>query len=191
MNFRRKKSTKCFPVKILTLDAQLEFNLEVYFFEYSLYFEIIYTNIGCNQMNFSTKPPAAICSIWCAAPSDCERHGISDFSMKIKKVSSPGWKWIGKVMEQIMVFQIQFLMQFWTVQDQDVPKASPVPFVFLAKFYPENVAEELVQEITQHLFFLQVKQSILNMDIYCPPEISVLLASYALQAKVIQWINWI
>lgn len=72
------------------------------------------------------------------------------------------------------------------VQDQDVPKASPAPFVFLAKFYPENVAEELVQEITQHLFFLQVKQSILNMDIYCPPEISVLLASYALQAKVSQ-----
>ena len=64
-----------------------------------------------------------------------------------------------------------------------MPKVSPVPFVFLAKFYPENVAEELVQEITQHLFFLQVKQSILNMDIYCPPEISVLLASYALQAK--------
>ena len=59
-----------------------------------------------------------------------------------------------------------------------------MPFVFLAKFYPENVAEELVQEITQHLFFLQVKQSILNMDIYCPPEIAVLLASYALQAKV-------
>jgi merlin protein len=71
-----------------------------------------------------------------------------------------------------------------TVQDQDVPKASPVPFIFLAKFYPENVADELVQEITQHLFFLQVKQSILNMDIYCPPEISVLLASYAIQAKV-------
>lgn len=31
--------------------------------------------------------------------------------------------------------------------------------------------------------FLQVKQSILNMDIYCPPEMSVLLASYAVQAK--------
>ena len=29
MNFKRKKSTKCVPVKILTLDAQLEFNLEV------------------------------------------------------------------------------------------------------------------------------------------------------------------
>lgn len=75
------------------------------------------------------------------------------------------------------------------VLDQDVPKTTPVPFVFLAKFYPENVAEELVQEITQHLFFLQVRQSILNMDIYCPPEISVLLASYALQAKVRVYIS--
>ena len=27
----------------------------------------------------------------------------------------------------------------------------------------------------------QVKQSILNMEIYCPPEASVLLASYAVQ----------
>lgn len=57
--------------------------------------------------------------------------------------------------------------------------------MFLAKFYAEDVAEELVQEVTQHLFFLQVKQAILSMDIYCPPEASVLLASYAVQAKVI------
>lgn len=56
-------------------------------------------------------------------------------------------------------------------------------FMFYAKFFPENVQEELIQEITQHLFFLQVKQGILSMDIYCPPEASVLLASYAVQAK--------
>ena len=43
------------------------------------------------------------------------------------------------------------------------------PFQYLAKFYPEDVSEELVQEITQHLFFLQVKQNILHMNIYCPP----------------------
>ena len=42
-------------------------------------------------------------------------------------------------------------------------------FQYLAKFYPEDVSEELVQEITQHLFFLQVKQNILQMNIYCPP----------------------
>lgn len=56
--------------------------------------------------------------------------------------------------------------------------------MFLSKFYPEEVAEELVQEVTQHLFFLQVNRAILAMDIYCPPEASVLLASYAVQAKV-------
>lgn len=69
------------------------------------------------------------------------------------------------------------------VMNQDVPKDNPIPFLFLAKLYPADVSEELIQEITQHLFFLQVKQSILNMDIYCPPEASVLLASYAVQAK--------
>lgn len=61
---------------------------------------------------------------------------------------------------------------------------STATFMFLGKFYPEEVAEELVQEVTQHLFFLQVKQAILSMDIYCQPEASVLLASYAVQAKV-------
>lgn len=58
------------------------------------------------------------------------------------------------------------------------------PFMLLCKLYPEDVAEELIQEVTQHLLFLQVKQAILRMDIYCPPEASVLLASYAVQAKV-------
>ena len=33
------------------------------------------------------------------------------------------------------------------------------------------------------MFFLQVKEAILNEDAYCPPETSVLLASYAVQAK--------
>lgn len=56
-------------------------------------------------------------------------------------------------------------------------------FLFLAKFFPEDVTEELIQEITQRLFYLQVKQAILNMDIFCPPEAAVLLASYAVQAK--------
>lgn len=71
------------------------------------------------------------------------------------------------------------------VLDQSVkPSNGGCVFMFYAKFFPENVNEELVQEITQHLFFLQVKQGILTMDIYCPPEASVLLASYAVQAKV-------
>lgn len=35
----------------------------------------------------------------------------------------------------------------------------------------------------QRSFFLQVKEGILNDEIYCPPETAVLLASYAVQAK--------
>lgn len=77
------------------------------------------------------------------------------------------------------------VVESFTVQDQGISQPPTTPFMFLAKFYPEDVAEELVQEVTQHLFFLQVKQAILCMDIYCPPEASVLLASYAVQAKVL------
>ncbi|XP_032630304.1 merlin-like isoform X2 [Chelonoidis abingdonii] len=69
------------------------------------------------------------------------------------------------------------------VLDQEIPKEDPVSFRFLAKFYPEKVEEELLQEITQHLFFLQVKKQILDEEIYCSPEATVLLASYAVQAK--------
>ncbi|XP_031705105.1 merlin isoform X2 [Anarrhichthys ocellatus] len=69
------------------------------------------------------------------------------------------------------------------VLDQEVPKEEPITLHFLAKFYPENAEEELVQDITQHLFFLQVKKKILEEDIHCPPEASVLLASYAVHAK--------
>ncbi|KAG7274141.1 hypothetical protein CRUP_011476 [Coryphaenoides rupestris] len=69
------------------------------------------------------------------------------------------------------------------VTAQDVRKESPLLFKFRAKFFPEDVSEELIQEATQRLFFLQVKEGILNDDIYCPPETAVLLASYAVQAK--------
>ena len=74
---------------------------------------------------------------------------------------------------------------FYLVLDQGINQTNTgCVFMFYAKFFPENVSEELVQEVTQHLFFLQVKQGILSMDIYCAPEASVLLASYAVQAKV-------
>jgi len=33
------------------------------------------------------------------------------------------------------------------------------------------------------MFFVQVKEAILNEDVYCPAETAVLLASYAVQAK--------
>nr|KAF6505028.1 ezrin [Rousettus aegyptiacus] len=69
------------------------------------------------------------------------------------------------------------------VSAQEVRKESPLQFKFRAKFYPEDVSEELIQDITQKLFFLQVKDGILSDEIYCPPETAVLLGSYAVQAK--------
>lgn len=69
------------------------------------------------------------------------------------------------------------------VMSQEVKKENPLQFKFRAKFYPEDVAEELIQDITLRLFYLQVKSAILTDEIYCPPETSVLLASYAVQAR--------
>lgn len=85
---------------------------------------------------------------------------------------------------QCSSIHILFYFLFVLVLDQSVNQTNGgCVFMFYAKFFPEDVNEELVQEVTQHLFFLQVKQAILTMDIYCPPEASVLLASYAVQAK--------
>uniref|UniRef100_A0AC35U0I9 Moesin/ezrin/radixin homolog 1 n=1 Tax=Rhabditophanes sp. KR3021 TaxID=114890 RepID=A0AC35U0I9_9BILA len=66
---------------------------------------------------------------------------------------------------------------------QDIGKEQPLNFKFRAKFFPEDAQEELIQDITIRLFYLQVKDSILSDDVYCSPESSVLLASYAMQSK--------
>lgn len=47
------------------------------------------------------------------------------------------------------------------VTQQDVKKENPLQFKFRAKFFPEDVSEELIQEITQRLFFLQVTNRLL------------------------------
>ncbi len=78
---------------------------------------------------------------------------------------------------------ILFFFFFLQVSSQDVKKENPLQFKFRAKFFPEDVTDELIQDITQKLFFMQVKDSILSDDIYCPPETAVLLASYSVQAK--------
>ncbi|XP_024879688.1 merlin isoform X2 [Temnothorax curvispinosus] len=139
--FRRKKSGRSFPVKVCTLDAELEFNLE-----------------------------------WKSTGRDL-------FDLVCRTIGLRETWYFGLQYEDAKGF-ISWLKLDKKVQDQGISQQSITSFMFLAKFYPEDVAEELVQEVTQHLFFLQVKQAILSMDIYCPPEASVLLASYAVQAKV-------
>ena len=56
------------------------------------------------------------------------------------------------------------------VLSQNVKKESPLQFKFRVKVYPEDVAEELIQDIALRLFYLQVKNKILLDEIYCPPE---------------------
>lgn len=67
------------------------------------------------------------------------------------------------------------------VTQQDVKKENPVQFKFRVKFFPEDVSEELIQEITQKIFLLQVKEGILNDEIYCPSETVVFLVSHVVQ----------
>lgn len=141
MPFKRaKKSGKVIHVRVSTMDADLEFDLDFKATGREL-FDLVCRTIGLRE-------------VW---------------YFGLQYIDSKGF--------------VAWLKLDKKVQDQDIPKKSPLPVLLLAKFFPEDVAEELVQEITQHLFFLQIKQSILNMDIYCAPEASVLLASYAVQAK--------
>ena len=45
------------------------------------------------------------------------------------------------------------------VAAQDLKKETPLQFKFRVKFFPEDVSEELIQEVTQKLFYLQVNLS--------------------------------
>ncbi|XP_029651103.1 merlin isoform X2 [Octopus sinensis] len=134
-------NAKTYPVRVATMDAELQFVIESRTTGKEL-FEMVCRTIGLRE----------------------------SWYFGLQFVDSKGY--------------VAWLKFDKRVLNQDVPKENPIPFLFLAKLFPEDVSEELIQEITQHLFFLQVKQSILNMDIYCPPEASVLLASYAVQAKL-------
>uniref|UniRef100_A0A8R1DXI0 FERM domain-containing protein n=1 Tax=Caenorhabditis japonica TaxID=281687 RepID=A0A8R1DXI0_CAEJA len=73
-----------------------------------------------------------------------------------------------------------------TICNQDVQKDADgsFHFLFLVKFYPEDVEPEIILDVTRHLFFLQIREAILSMNLYCSPEASVLLASFAVQATL-------
>ncbi|XP_008397081.1 ezrin-like [Poecilia reticulata] len=95
-------------------------------------------------------------------------------------------------LREIWYFGLQFVdnrgLVSWLAEDkkvmeQNVKNETPLQFKFRVQYYPEDVDEELIQDITRKLFFLQVKEHILSDEIYCPPETAVLLASYAVQAK--------
>ncbi|XP_066923168.1 merlin-like isoform X2 [Clytia hemisphaerica] len=60
---------------------------------------------------------------------------------------------------------------------------SNIKLYLQVQFYPIDVDTGIIMEQTTHLFFLHVKSEILSESIYCPTEESILLASYAVQAK--------
>uniref|UniRef100_UPI00358E590C radixin-like n=1 Tax=Myxine glutinosa TaxID=7769 RepID=UPI00358E590C len=73
------------------------------------------------------------------------------------------------------------------VLGQDLKKENPLQFHFRVRLFPEDVAKELIHQVSQRLFFLQVQDAILSDEIYCPSMKAVLLASYAVQAKYGDW----
>ena len=162
--FRRKKSGKVFAVKISTMDAELEFSLDYKVRQSSdiiKYYKILNIN---NILRLQATGQELFDLV-------CRTTGLREtwyFGLQYQDNKGyPAWlKLEKKVLDQ-----------------PDLLKTSLLHLDFLVKFYAEDVSEELVQEVTQHLFFLQIKDQILNMKIYCPPEASVLLASYAVQAK--------
>ena len=71
-------------------------------------------------------------------------------------------------------------------------------FKFRVKFFPENVVDEIIQDSTLRLLYLQVlhfafcfecflwvqvRSGILSESTHCPAEKAVLLASFGVQAK--------
>lgn len=57
-------------------------------------------------------------------------------------------------------------------------KETPLKFTFKVKYFPEDVSEELIEDITKSYFYHDVKESIVSGRVYCPMETAVLLASY-------------
>ena len=66
----------------------------------------------------------------------------------------------------------------------------PVPTIrldFRVRFYPESIETEIVQGVTQRLFFLQIRDQILKGNLICSPEDAVTMAAYSCQAEHGDW----
>lgn len=94
--FRRKKSGKSFPVKVCTLDAELEFNLQVSdcIFSYLIPWQALRFHLF---VFFSGERQGEIYSNWFVGQSVWGKLGTSDCSMRIQRVSFLGWNLTKKV----------------------------------------------------------------------------------------------
>ena len=71
------------------------------------------------------------------------------------------------------------------VSSQDVKKENPLQFKFRAKFFPEDVSEELIQDITQKLFFIQVTHTHTHTHTHCYTILCTHNASLLIQTKLL------
>ena len=69
------------------------------------------------------------------------------------------------------------------ISKQDVKKDKNLKFQFKIKYFPENVVDEIIQDVTLRLLYKQIKNEVISEKIYCPSEKAVMLASYAVQVK--------
>lgn len=171
-NLTNKNKSKMVAVTIYAMDAQLEFEID-YRSEGRYLFDLIARTIGLRETWYFGLQylDNKECIAWLKMDKRiCDQD--ASLTKHVPRSSSN--------FSNYSLSSAQYSLNTMNEKDCMIPQMS---FVFLAKFFPEDVADELIQQITQHLFFLQIKQAILNMDIYCPPEASVLLASYAVQAK--------
>ncbi|XP_035736671.1 moesin/ezrin/radixin homolog 1-like isoform X3 [Vespa mandarinia] len=169
--------TKMMNVRVTTMDAELEFAIQQTTTGKQLFDQVVKT-IGLRE-------------VWFFGLQYTDNKGDLTWIKLYKKPESA----ITRVVKKEVKKKVRKLRGYSDsdtdddefeddlVMNQEVKKETPLQFKFRAKFYPEDVAEELIQDITLRLFYLQVKNAILSDEIYCPPETSVLLASYAVQAR--------
>nr|XP_053641831.1 moesin/ezrin/radixin homolog 1-like isoform X2 [Cherax quadricarinatus] len=160
------KMPKPVNVRVTTMDAELEFAIQPNTTGKQLFDQVVKT-IGLRE-------------IWFFGLQYVDSKGYTTWLKLNKRTLS--WR-IGYYLWRFPRTKFKTKFNIHWVLSQDVKKETPLQFKFRAKFYPEDVAEEIIQDITLRLFYLQVKNAILSDEIYCPPETSVLLASYAVQAK--------
>ncbi|EDX17451.1 GD16093 [Drosophila simulans] len=172
---------KTLNVRVTTMDAELEFAIQSTTTGKQLFDQVVKT-IGLRE-------------VWFFGLQYTDSKGDSTWIKLYKKPESPAIKTI-KYLKRVKKYVDKKTADSNGVNHSetseedddaddmhDVKKENPLQFRFRAKFYPEDVADELIQDIILRLFYLQVKNAILTDEIYCPPETSVLLASYAVQAR--------
>ena len=138
---------KAVNVRVTTIDAELEFAIQPNTTGKQLFDQVISRDFDINDLLyfdftifflFQVVKTIGLREIWFFGLQYTDSKGYTTWLKLNKKVLS-----------------------------QDVKKESPLQFKFRAKFYPEDVADELIQDITLRLFYLQVCVTPLRLLLEC------------------------